>query len=56
MVEIGIIHIDYDIDDGIVLTVETTSVNSKYNCLEGRGENIHDALSQLIENVESLPI
>ena len=52
MTEVGEIHIRHDSDRGIVLEVETKST-SKYDGLEGQGENLRESLTELLENVES---
>jgi hypothetical protein len=53
MTVIGNIHIIHDLDRGIILSVDTFTT-SKYDGIEGLGENLIEALTQLLENVEAL--
>lgn len=53
MTNVGTIIIQHDLDRGIVLSVYTSQV-SKFDGLEGEGENLKEALTQLLENVEAV--
>lgn len=53
MTAVGCIHIWHDLDRGIVLQIDT-SETSKFDNLEGEGENIREALEQLLTSVGDL--
>ena len=53
MIDLGNIHMRHDLDRGIILTIDTIA-ESKYNGLEGEGENFKEAITQLAENVEAV--